>query len=145
MGARTRGLFAVAAMCALIFGAFASGVFFGAHAGPGSQSVAAVSTPCPHHMAGHDLAAQDLAAQDLAAQSGDEAPAHSRGHGSLAGCPDCCLSAHGGAAVLTPRGVSSALPMREATSRVRYFAVSTRADEQAVVIVANGARAPPAA
>ena len=60
------------------------------------------------------------------------------------GCPDCCLAAHAGAAVLPERFAIVTRPMRIAASRVRYFALTTHEMEAAVSNAVNGARAPPA-
>jgi hypothetical protein len=78
------------------------------------------------------------------------AEAHSRGHdtgkhGSFAGCPDCCLAAHAGAAVLPEREPAFARPLRAAVARIRYSSVSEGVTNSAPIAAANGARAPPAA
>lgn len=126
-----RAIFAVSLASALISGLFVSSVFYGARGPAFGQAAHGLSFSC------HSWAAS-------ATQSAKGAPVHPDRHSGAAGCPDCCLAAHAGAAVLPDRFATTARPMRVAVSLVRYFALTTHEMEAAVSNAVNGARAPPA-
>jgi hypothetical protein len=131
MRVNMRAIFAVSLAFALIFGLFVSSVLYGARGSAFGQAAQGLSFSC------HSWAVS-------ATQSAKGAPARSDGHSGAAGCPDCCLAAHAGAAVLPGRFATVTRPMRVAASRVRYFALATHEMEAAVSNAVNGARAPPA-
>jgi hypothetical protein len=126
-----RAIFAVGLSFALIFGLFVSSVLYGARNPAFGHVAQEPSVSC------HNWAASTT-------QSVKGAPARPDRHSGVAGCPDCCLAAHAGAAVLADRFAIVARPMRVAASRVRYFALTTHEMEAAVSNAVNGARAPPA-
>ncbi len=69
----------------------------------------------------------------------DNAPAPD---GALAyKCPDCCLAAHAGAAVLPERSAVLMRPPTETAATVHYYAGSARQPESLSFSAANGARA----
>ena len=131
MRVNMRAIFAVSLAFALISGLFVSSVLYGARAPALGRTAHGLSIPC------HNWAVSTT-------QSAKGAPARPDRHSGADGCPDCCLAAHAGAAVLPERFATAARPMRVAASRVRYFALTTHEMEAAVSNAVNGARAPPA-
>jgi len=126
-----RAIFAVSLAFALISGLFVSSVLYGARAPALGRTAQGLSVSC------HNWAASTT-------QSANGAPARPDRHSGATGCPDCCLAAHAGAAVLPERFAIVTRPMRVAASRVRYFALTTHEMEASVSNAVNGARAPPA-
>ncbi len=126
-----RAIFAVSLAFALISGLFVSSVLYGARAPALGQTAQGFSVPC------HNWAVSTP-------QSANGAPARPDRHSGATGCPDCCLAAHAGAAVLPERFAIVTRPMRVAASRVCYFALTTHEMEASVSNAVNGARAPPA-
>ena len=131
MRVNMRAIFAVSLAFALISGLFVSSVLYGARAPAFGRTAQGFAVSC------HNWAVSTT-------QSANGAPARPDGHSGAVGCPDCCLAAHAGAAVLPERFATVARPMRVAASRVRYFALTTHEMEAAVSNAVNGARAPPA-
>jgi len=126
-----RAIFAVSLAFVFISGLFVSSVLYGARAPELGQTAQGFSVPC------HNWAVSTP-------QSANGAPARPDRHSGATGCPDCCLAAHAGAAVLPERFAIVTRPMRVAASRVRYFALTTHEMEASVSNAVNGARAPPA-
>ena len=126
-----RAIFAVSLAFALISGLFVSSVLYGARAPAFGRTAQGLTVSC------HNWAVSTP-------QSANGAPARPDRHSGATGCPDCCLAAHAGAAVLPERFAIVTRPMRVAASRVRYFALTTHEMEASVSNAVNGARAPPA-
>ncbi|PWB91907.1 hypothetical protein C5688_02550 [Methylocystis sp. MitZ-2018] len=127
-----RAAFAVAAACALMFSLLLSGATRPAHAFADQGGIA-----CDH-------AAYVASLHPTAAQKGgstpqrDGSPTH-----STRSCPDCCLNAHAGQAVLPERVASAMRTAAERPSEIRHCAVATQPPESFAANGANGARAPP--
>jgi len=130
MSARYRAFFVIGAICAVAFGLVAPGV--NAAASPLS---AQATIDCPHHFATSVSSASHHLSQ----------PPHTPRHAGFGHCPDCCLAAHAGAAVLPLRSASFARPERRVASGMRYAPYRSSALTLIAAVAANGARAPPAA
>jgi hypothetical protein len=127
-----RAAFAVSAICALIFGLLVTGAAMPAHASINASTGDGIACDHASYVAG---------VQAIATQK-DGAPM--RG-GSLAhACPDCCLAAHAGAAVLPERIATVTRPAAERPVTIHYCSGSARQPESLAWNAANGARAPPA-
>lgn len=125
-----RAAFAVAAICALFFGLVTSGAAQASHDLRADLSAAAGDVACDRHPA--------QPAGDAVAP-GRADPRKHHGH-----CPDCCLAAHAGAAVLPERCAPVFAPTALRPRPIVYFAHATRAPESFLSSDVNGARAPPA-
>ncbi len=101
----------------LVFGLFASPVLYNFHSQGAARNTGGPTGSCP--------------SWGVVAQSSQGAPIRSSGR-SGAGCRDCRLVAHAGAAAPPDCFASFARPMRIAASRVRYFALSMREMEASV-------------
>jgi hypothetical protein len=130
MGARIRAFFVLGAVCAVTIGLLAP-----AFSRPASMVASGVASECPHAMA----------KSAVAASPDGPASSHAPRHSSAPGCPDCCLAAHLGMAVLPLRSASFARPERRVASRIRYADCAAIAVKPVAAEAANGARAPPAA
>jgi len=130
MSARVRAFFVLGAICAVAIGLLAP-----AFSGPATLVARGAAVECPHH----------IAKQDLNAASHDGAPSQAPRRSGLPGCPDCCLAACLGTAVLPMRSASFARAERRVPSRVRYADYSASAIKPMSAQAANGARAPPVA
>ena len=126
-----RAIFAVSLAFALISGLFVLSILYGARAPALGRTAQGLSVSC------HNWAVSTT-------QSANGTPARPDRHSGATGCPDCCLAAHAGAAVLPERFAIVTRPVRVAASRVRYFALTTDEMEASVSYAVNGARAPPA-
>lgn len=127
-----RSAFAVSVIYALIFGLLVTGAARPAHAFIGASANDSVA--CDH--------AIHLDGRQAATPAKDSAPAPD---GSLARkCPDCCLAAHAGAAVLPERIAVLTRPPAKRPATIHYCAGSARQPEGLSSGPANGARAPPA-
>ena len=125
-----RAFFVFGAICAVTIVLVAPGF------SPPARSVTpGVAVECPHH----------IAKQDLSAASHDGAAPQGSRHAGLGGCPDCCLAAHLGTAVLPPRSASFARPERRVVARLRYADYAASTIKPGAAGAANGARAPPVA
>jgi hypothetical protein len=124
-----RAIFAIAAICALLFGLLVSG----AHLRLGSDTLArqAASAADAHVVCHHQAIDQS---QDEKSNGGDEAKR---------GCP-CCLAAHAGPVVLPERAAASTRIERTAL-RALYVASAEPAPRSIEPHAVNGARAPPLA
>lgn len=126
-----RAASAVAAVCALIFSLLLSGA-----ARPSYAFVERIDVACDHS-AYHD-------GQDSAVA---QRPTEARRHGAPARsghkCPDCCLAAHAGSAVLPERVAWVTQPDAERSAEIRHSVVATPPPESFASSAANGARAPP--
>ena len=79
--------------------------------------------------------------QDMAATAGD--PAQQQAPVGHIHCPECCLAAHGVAAVHPDRLAISVRTPRIASTRVSYVVFSSATPQAATIGSVNGARAPP--
>jgi hypothetical protein len=126
-----RAVFAVTAVCALLFSLFISGAIQGARAeaisGDAGFSQAA---PCP----------MMLGAAVEHASAGHKGG----GHTGKVDCPFCCLAAQAGAAVIPDRLGSVVRPPRIVSSPIVYVTAAAHDPQTAVANAANAARAPPA-
>lgn len=122
-----RAAISVAAICALIFGLLVTGAARPAHALQNDFGKTAIA--CDH--AAHHAGAAT-----------DQEPAR---NGSLRHkCPDCCLAAHAGTAVLPTRFGAVTRPGAATAATVRYPSGAARQPDGLATSPANGARAPPA-
>lgn len=122
-----RAAISVAAICALIFGLLVTGAARPAHALQNDFGKTAIA--CDH-------------AAHLSGAATDPEPAR---NGSLGHkCPDCCLAAHAGAAVLPARSVAVTRPSSAPSATVHYASGTARQPDSLAASPANGARAPPA-
>ncbi|CCJ06788.1 hypothetical protein [Methylocystis sp. SC2] len=126
-----RAALAVAAVCALMLSLLLSGATRPAHAFANQGGVA-----CDH--AAYVAGLHATAAQKGSSTQRDGAPAHSPRN-----CPDCCLNAHAGHAVLPERLISVARPNAEPAAPIQLRAVAAQPPESFAANGANGARAPP--
>jgi hypothetical protein len=131
MRVELRAIFAVAAVCALIFSLLVAGAMHQ----PRGDGLNNIAQQQEHVATCHDLA------RHLDA-NGSSTPAND-GRQDHAGCPYCCLAALAGSAVLPERLATITRPVR-ASSPVFYYAFSAHEPDTAVASAANGARAPPA-
>ncbi len=125
-----RAAFAVVAVCALMLSLLLSGATRPAHAFAESDGLA-----CSH--SAYIARLHIAAAQDWIEAQRRGAPAHS-GHK----CPDCCLAAHVGSAVLPERLGWIAQPAGR-TVLIHRHVIAARPPENLTSSGANGARAPP--
>jgi hypothetical protein len=130
VSARVRAFFVFGAICAVTIGLVAPGF-----SPPARSAARGVAVECPHH----------IAKQDLSAASHDGAAPRGSRHAGLGGCPDCCLAAHLGTAILPSRSASFARPERRLVSRTRYADYAASVIKPVAAGAANGARAPPTA
>ncbi len=126
-----RAAIAVGASYALIFGLLVTGAPRPAHAFVGVSANDSIACEPAIHHAGRQAATP---AKD-SAPAPDGSPAHK--------CPDCCLAAHAGAAVLPERIAVLTRPPAERPAIIHYHAGSARQPESLSSGAANGARAPP--
>ena len=123
---------AVAAACALMLSLLLSGATRPAHAFADQGGGIA----CDHAAYVADLHA--TAAQKGGSTQRDGSPTH-----STRSCPDCCLNAHAGHAVLPERLISVGRPNAERAAPIQLCAVAAQPSESFAANGANGARAPP--
>jgi hypothetical protein len=126
-----RAAFAVAVACALMISLLLSGATRPAHAFADQGGVA-----CDH--SAYFAGAHAAAAQNEISTSRDGSPAHPQHR-----CPECCLSAHAGHAVLPERVASAMRSDAERPSEIQHCAVAAQPPESFAANGANGARAPP--
>ena len=126
-----RAAFAVAAVCALMLSLLLSGATRPAHAFADQDGIA-----CDH--AAYVAGLHATAAQKGSSTQRDGSPTH-----STRSCPDCCLNAHAGHAVLPERLISVARPNAERAAPIQPNAVAAQPPESFAANGANGARAPP--
>lgn len=130
----SRAIFAVAAICALVFGLVVSGAAQASRASAGhllsAHGPAASSVTCDHPDYAVDAAHHHSG-------PGEKSPGHTK-------CPDCCLAAHAGPAVLPERVGTPTRPALERAAPIAYVALSAREPESSHSSAVNGARAPPA-
>lgn len=129
MGARAKALFVIGAICAMMIG-----LIFPTYS-PAGHFARGGAVGCPHN----------IVKRDLSAGFSDSAPSHAPRRSDLPGCPDCCLTACLGTAVLALRSSSFARPQARVASRMRYSLYAASPHKPMVAEPANGARAPPAA
>lgn len=125
----TRAIFAVAAVCALVFGLLVSGA---AQSARGETAMRASFAGAAHLAMCHD--------HSFGASKG-EAPHQENDGTARSGCA-CCLAAHAGAAIL-PEREAAFIRLERASAPVLYLAASERPPRSAALDAANGARAPP--
>ena len=126
-----RAAFAVAAVCALMFSLLSSGAMRPAHALAERSDIA-----CDHF--GYLSGTHAVSAQKGISAERDGLPARPAHR-----CPDCCLSAHAGHAVLPERVASVARPSAERAVSIHHSAVAALPPKSLTSSGANGARAPP--
>ncbi|RNJ51051.1 hypothetical protein D1O30_17075 [Methylocystis hirsuta] len=126
-----RAALAVAAVCALMLSLLLSGATRPAHAFADQGGIA-----CDH--AAYVAGLHATAAQKGSSTQRDGSPTH-----STRSCPDCCLNAHAGHAVLPERLISVARPNAERAAPIQPSAVAAQPPESFAANGANGARAPP--
>jgi len=126
-----RAALAVAAVCALMLSLLLSGATRPAHAFADLGGIA-----CDH--AAYVAGLHGTAAQKGSSTQRDGSPTH-----STRSCPDCCLNAHAGHAVLPERLISVARPNAERAAPIQPSAVAAQPPESFAANGANGARAPP--
>jgi len=126
-----RAALAVAAVCALMLSLLLSGATRPAHAFADQGGIA-----CDH--AAYVAGLYATAAQKESSTQRDGSPTH-----STRSCPDCCLNAHAGHAVLPERLISVARPNAERAAPIQPSAVAAQPPESFAANGANGARAPP--
>ncbi|MGJ0513283.1 DUF2946 family protein [Methylocystis sp.] len=122
---------AVAAVCALMLSLLLSGATRPAHAYADQGGIA-----CDH--AAYVAGLHATAAQKGSSTQRDGSPTH-----STRSCPDCCLNAHAGHAVLPERLISVARPSAERAAPIQPSAIAAQPPESFAANGANGARAPP--
>lgn len=122
---------AVAAVCALMLSLLLSGATRPAHAYADQGGIA-----CDH--AAYVAGLHATAAQKGSSTQRDDSPTH-----STRSCPDCCLNAHAGHAVLPERLISVARPSAERAAPIQPSAIAAQPPESFAANGANGARAPP--
>ena len=126
-----RAALAVAAVCALMLSLLLSGATRPAHAFADQGGIA-----CDH--AAYVAGLHATAAQKGSSTQRDGSPTH-----STRSCPDCCLNAHTGHAVLPERLISVARPNAERAAPIQPSAVAAQPPESFAANGANGARDPP--
>jgi hypothetical protein len=125
-----RAVFAVTAVCALLFTLLISGAMQGARAEASSGDAGYSHTaPCP-------LASGAIERGSAGHKGG--------GHTGKVDCPFCCLAAQAGAAVIPDRLGSAVRPPRIVSSPIVYVTAAAHDPQTAVANAANAARAPPA-
>jgi hypothetical protein len=129
MSARLKAFFVIGAICAMTIGLILPTFSLAVPLARGA------AVECPHH----------IAKQDLSVAPHDGAPTQAPRRSGLPGCPDCCLAACLGTAVLPMRSASFARAERRVVSCMRYADYAASAIKPVSAQAANGARAPPVA
>ncbi|ARN80773.1 hypothetical protein B1812_06440 [Methylocystis bryophila] len=122
-------MFVIGAICAMMIGLIFPTYSSAGHFARGG------AVECPH----------SIVKPDVSVGSYDGAPSQAPRHSGLPGCPDCCLTACLGTAVLVLRSFFFARPQERVASRMRYSLCAASPLKPMAAEPANGARAPPAA